>query len=60
MLQNRTYLGYIKYQPYQRHSDGRRSFAAPVQWFKGKHEAVVPEDLFEQCQKIRGHKATTL
>lgn len=57
LLQNRTYLGYIKYQQYERHADGRRSFKAPVRWFKGKHEAVIPKDLFDRCQTIRAAKA---
>lgn len=57
MLQNRTYLGYIKYQPYQRHSDGRRSWNGKVEWFPGKHQAMIPNDLFDQCQEIRYAKA---
>lgn len=33
MLQNRTYFGYVKYQPFQSHSDGRRSFAGKIEWY---------------------------
>jgi hypothetical protein len=58
MLQNRTYIGFVKYQAYQRHADGRRSFEAPIQWFKGKHEAVIPKELFDRCQEIRSAKAS--
>lgn len=57
MLQNRTYLGYVRYQEYRRHSDGRRSFAAPVRWFKGKHERIISKELFDRCQKVRSAKA---
>ena len=57
MLQNRTYLGYIKYQPYACHSDGRRRYDGEIKWFEGKHEAVIDEKLFEKCQQIRAKKA---
>lgn len=30
---------------------------APVQWFRGKHEAVIAQDLFDRCQEIRKAKA---
>jgi len=53
ILQNRTYLGKIKYQKYSRRSNGKRDFSAPVQWFEGQHEAVILEELFERCQKVR-------
>ena len=57
MLQNRTYLGYVKYQPYKRHADGRRSWAGKVEWFPGKHQAFIPQELFDRCQEIRQAKA---
>lgn len=56
ILQNRTYLGKIKYQKYKRHSDGRRSFENPVEWFEGQHDAVIDEKLFEKCQQIRAQR----
>lgn len=31
LLQNRTYLGYVKYQAYRRNADGSRSHKAPEQ-----------------------------
>lgn len=58
ILQNRTYLGYVRYQEYRRHADGRRSKEAPVRWFKGKHKAVIDKELFDHCQKVRAAKAT--
>ena len=58
MLQNRTYLGYVKYQPYKRHADGRRSWAGKVEWFPGKHQALIPQELFDRCQEIRHANAT--
>ncbi len=57
MLQNRTYLGYVRYQAYARHSDGSRSWENDVEWFEGKHDAVIPEELFEVCIKVRHSRA---
>lgn len=59
MLQNRTYLGYVKYQPYMRHSDGRRSWAGKIEWFKGKHDAVISQEIFDHCQAVRYQRATS-
>ncbi len=56
ILQNKTYLGKIKYQKYKRRSDGTRSFENPIEWFEGTHEAVIDEELFEQCQKVRAQR----
>ena len=56
ILQNRTYLGKIKYQKYKRRSDGSRSYEAPIEWFDGQHEAVIDEELFEQCQLVRASR----
>jgi len=53
MLKNRTYLGYVKYQPYERNDDGSRSYGGKIQWFDGLHDAVVVEELFLECQKVR-------
>jgi site-specific DNA recombinase len=58
MLQNRTYLGYVRYQEYRIHPDGRRSRDAPVHWFEGRHQPVIDQELFEQCQQIRAAKAS--
>lgn len=53
MLQNRTYLGYVKYQKYARHADGSRSMENPVEWFNGRHDPIIPQDLFDQCKEAR-------
>jgi len=53
ILQNRIYLGKIKYQKHKRHADGRRSYEEPVEWFDGEHEAVIKEELFEKCMEVR-------
>ena len=57
MLQNKTYLGYVKYQKYKEHTDGRRSWGNPVEWVKGRHEAVISQDLFDLCLEIRAGRA---
>ncbi len=57
MLQNRTYLGYIRYQQYTRHSNGKRSYDQPIEWFDGKHEAIIDLKLFERCQEQRARRA---
>ncbi|MGB3714298.1 MAG: recombinase family protein [Candidatus Promineifilaceae bacterium] len=56
MLQNRTCLGKIKYQKYRQKSDGRRSYAEPIERHEGQYEAVFDEDLFEQCQQMRAKR----
>jgi len=53
VLRNKTYLGYVKYQAYGRNSDGSRSFKAPEQWFKGRHEPLVDRETFERSQQAR-------
>ncbi len=56
MLQNQTYLGKVKYQKYQRRSDGSRSYDAPVEWYDGQHEAIIDEELFNKCQEVRAKR----
>ncbi|NLF78907.1 MAG: recombinase family protein [Chloroflexi bacterium] len=58
LLQNRTYLGEIKYQEYRRNADGSRSYNAPVQWFAGQHEPLIPRELFDRCQEVRRERAS--
>lgn len=53
ILRNRIYLGEVRYQETRRNSDGKRNFSAPTQWFKGQHEAIIDQELFESCQQIR-------
>jgi site-specific DNA recombinase len=63
ILQNRLYIGYVKYQEAKYHSDGsrnrggQRATSTEEQWLKGKHQAVISEELFEKCQEIRSAKA---
>ena len=56
ILQNQTYLGKIKYQKYQRRSDGRRSYDAPVEWYDGQHESVIDQTLFDKCMQVRAKR----
>ena len=56
LLQNQTYLGKIKYQKYQRRSDGSRSYDAPIEWFEGEHEAIIEQTLFDACQEVRAKR----
>lgn len=53
ILKNRIYLGEVRYQETRRNSDGKRNFSAPTQWFKGQHEPVIAQELFERCQQVR-------
>ncbi len=59
MLQNRTYIGLVKYQKYAQHGDGRRSWANPVEWIKGRHVELVPQALFDRCQEVRLQRASS-
>ena len=56
ILQNQTYLGKIKYQKYKRRRDGSRSYDAPVEWFDGGHSAVISNQLFDKCMKVRASR----
>lgn len=58
ILTNRIYLGYVRYRETRYHPDGRLDTSAPIEWYKGKHDAVIDESLFEKCQQIRGSKAS--
>ena len=53
MLQNRTYIGLVRYQPYRQHSDGSRDTSTETEWFPGQHKPIVPVELFERCQEVR-------
>ncbi len=50
MLQNRTYLGLIRCHSYKKPPNGRRDKKVPVQWYKGQHPAIVPQDIFDRCK----------
>ena len=47
----------MKYQAYRRNSNGSRSYAAPIEWLEGQHEAVVDEKVFKRCQEVRASRA---
>ena len=53
---NKVYLGLVKYQKYKRKSKGGRSYENPVEWYEGEHEAVISQELFDQCQKVRANR----
>ncbi len=53
MLQNRLYIGQVRYQHYRQRRNGSRDTTTPVEWFKGQHPSLVPVDLFECCQEVR-------
>ncbi len=57
-LQNRTYTGKVRYQKTERHSDGSRCKTGTIEWFDGQHEALVSDELFEQCQEVRRKRAS--
>ena len=47
----------MRYQEYKRNADRSRSRSAPIEWFDGQHEALVPQDLFKNAQEARKHRA---
>jgi len=53
MLQSRTYLGEIRYKGYRKKSNGSRDVSTETLWFKGNHEAIITEELYNQCQVAR-------
>lgn len=57
MLQNRTYIGQIRYQRYHQHPDGSRDSSMPIEWFEGQHQSLVPIELFERCQEVRRQRS---
>ncbi len=56
ILRNKIYLGQVKHQETTHNSQGRRTFTAPVQWFKGQHEPLIDEELFASCQAARSER----
>lgn len=54
MLQNRTYLGKVRYQQYQKGTIRKNRANIPDDcWFDGQHEGLISEDLFNTCQLAR-------
>jgi site-specific DNA recombinase len=56
MLQNRTYLGKIRYQQTTYTADGRRSRQAPIEWLEGQHLPVIDQEVFERCLEMRNKR----
>jgi len=56
LLTNAVYAGYVTYAGSDEHGNRRRK---PVEWFDGKHEALVSLELFRKVQTIRHFAATT-
>ena len=59
LLQNRTYLGEVRYMKYRKDSTGKRKYDAPTEWFDGQHDPILSEELFERCQKVREGRRTS-
>lgn len=56
MLKNRVYTGRVPYsETFYSGSlgEGKRSSRNRKQWFEGKHEGFISEELFDQCQVVR-------
>jgi hypothetical protein len=62
-LQNRLYTGRVAYSEtiYDGSTLGkkRKSRRKRIEWFEGKHEAIVPDELFERCQQVRASLRST-
>jgi hypothetical protein len=56
ILQLRTYLGYVKYQKYARHSNGRRSWENPVEWFDGYMKRLLMRLYLSDTRKFDKHE----
>jgi DNA invertase Pin-like site-specific DNA recombinase len=63
MLQNRTYTGRVSYAEtiYDGASLGqrRRSSRKRKEWFEGRHEAIIGDEMYEACQAVREKMAST-
>lgn len=56
MLQNRVYTGRVRYtETLYRGTLGERRGTKRNRstWYEGKHEALISDELFEQCQQVR-------
>jgi site-specific DNA recombinase len=56
MLQNRVYTGRVPYAETLYSGslgEGRRSSRNRKEWFEGKHQGFISDELFEQCQAVR-------
>jgi hypothetical protein len=56
MLKNRVYTGRVPYSETLYSGslgEGKRSGRNRKQWFEGKHEGFISDELFDQCQEAR-------
>jgi site-specific DNA recombinase len=56
LLQNRVYTGKVPYAEIFYNGslgEGKRSGRNRKEWFEGKHEPILSEELFEFCQEVR-------
>ena len=56
LLQNRTYTGRVCYSETLYSGSlgqGKKSTRHRKEWFEGKHDAIVDDELFEVCQQVR-------
>jgi site-specific DNA recombinase len=61
MLQNRVYTGRVRYTEtlYKKTlGEGRSTKRHRSEWFEGKHQGFVSDELFEQCQIVRQNAAS--
>ncbi|MCC6613213.1 MAG: zinc ribbon domain-containing protein [Anaerolineae bacterium] len=42
-----------------KHPDGRHLRMDEPEWFKGKHDAVIDQEIFDQCQAVRLQRASS-
>jgi DNA invertase Pin-like site-specific DNA recombinase len=63
LLQNQTYTGRVGYSEtvYAGASLGqrRKSRRNHIEWYEGRHEAILSDELFEACQAVRERLACT-
>ena len=62
MLQNRLYTGLVSYS--ETHysgsfGQGKQSSRGRKQWFEGKHQGFITNELFERCQEVRREMSHT-
>ena len=61
MLQNRLYTGRVPYaETLYRGTlgEGKQSSRGRREWYEGKHQGFISDDLFERCQEVRKQLAT--
>lgn len=62
MLQNRVYTGRVPYAETRysgRLGEGKQSSRRRKEWYEGKHQAIITDELFEQSQQARARLLRT-